>query len=92
MLGSNIVPLSYSHNTGVNGPEEFKLIVQQMIATLGHVHGLRHHRTSASHVQPKLRTEIGLDDDGHVGTPVRLRRHRRAIVRQRQPRPRKLVP
>jgi len=26
---SKIVPLSYSHNTGVNGPEEFKLIVQQ---------------------------------------------------------------
>jgi len=25
---SKIVPLSYSHNTGVNGPEEFKLIVQ----------------------------------------------------------------
>jgi len=26
---SKLVPLSYSHNTGVNGPEEFKLIVQQ---------------------------------------------------------------
>jgi len=25
---SKIVPLSYSHNTGVKGPEEFKLIVQ----------------------------------------------------------------
>jgi len=25
---SKIVPLSYSHNTCVNGPEEFKLIVQ----------------------------------------------------------------
>jgi len=25
---SKIVPLSYSHNTGVNGPEEFKLLVQ----------------------------------------------------------------
>ena len=23
-----IVPLSYRHNTGVNGPEEFELIVQ----------------------------------------------------------------
>jgi len=26
---SKIVPLSYSHNTGVSGPEEFKVIVQQ---------------------------------------------------------------
>jgi len=26
---SKIVPLSYSHNTGVNGHEEFKLLVQQ---------------------------------------------------------------
>jgi len=25
---SKIVPLSYSHNTGVNGPEEIKLVVQ----------------------------------------------------------------
>ena len=25
---SNIVPFGYSHNTGVNGPGEFKIIVQ----------------------------------------------------------------
>jgi len=31
---SIIVPLSYSHNTGVNGPEEFKLIVQQATPTM----------------------------------------------------------
>jgi len=38
---SKIVPLSYSHNTGVNGPEEFKLIVQ---------HSSSLHRTSSRQV------------------------------------------
>ena len=28
---SRLVPLSYSHNTGVNGSEEFKHIVQQYV-------------------------------------------------------------
>jgi len=41
---SQIVPLSYSHNTGVSGPGEFKLIVQ---------HSPSLHRTSSRQVSRK---------------------------------------